>query len=81
MDRVTVCLVIDTYSFPTIFLVIKFQGCTIGGSNLVRWGVTRESTEFAPLVLLEERNVAKLELLGLLGIVASSFGGVLPNAQ
>ena len=81
MNRVPVHLLIDTDSFPSVLLVINFEGGAVGKHDLRKWCVSAELAQLPGGVALEKGDVAKAELDRLFCVVASVFLRVLADSK
>ncbi len=61
-QRFAVVLLIYAHPFPSIFLVVQFEGRTLSHEEKLIPGVAREVPELAKLIPVEERNVLQFKL-------------------
>ncbi len=81
MNRFAICLLMDTDSFPPVFLVIEFQCCTIGGQNKAVRGGFWEATELSCPHFFLEGDVLQFELDRLFCIVSFPFNSVFSDSH
>ena len=81
MNRFAIRLLMDADSFPTVFLVIEFQSCTVGGQDKVVRRSFWEASELPCPRFLIEGDVFQFELDRLFRIVSFSLDGVFSDSQ